>query len=381
MSVNGHFADQFSRVADELESRLNGDDELGAAIAVDLNGETVVDIWGGWADRARSKPWERDTIVNVWSTTKEITALAVLMLIDRGAVDPEAPVATYWPEFAQNGKERVLVRHLLSHTSGVSGWDQPFELTDMYDWDLSTSRLAAQAPWWEPGTASGYHANNYGHLLGEVVRRVTGKSLKQFVADEIAAPLNVDLQIGAKPEDDERCAELVSPPKLEIDFENIDFESPTIRTFTGPLGRARAANTIEWRRADMGGVNGHTNARALARTFSVISRGGEIDGIRLLSPETIDRIFEIQAEGVDLVLGVPLRFGLGFALPQLETIPYIPDGRVCFWGGWGGSMTVMFPDLGLTFSYVMNKMQSGIIGSENAGAYISAALQSVGGAA
>jgi CubicO group peptidase (beta-lactamase class C family) len=378
MTVNGQHDPRFDRLRDRFAENIESGEELGAALAVDLDGETLVDLWGGHADVARTRPWERDTIVNVWSTTKEITALAMLTLVERGLVDVHEPVATYWPEFAKNGKEGVLVRHVMAHTSGVSGWDQPFVLEDMYDWRLSTSRLAEQAPWWEPGTASGYHAQNQGHLLGEIVRRVTGKTLKEYVDEEIAAPLGVDLQIGARAEDDDRVAEIVPPPPLPIDFSQIDPESPSARTFTGPVASASAANTIPWRRADMGALNGHTNARALARTFSVISRGGSVDGVRLLSAATIDLIFEEQSRNVDLVLGVPLRFGIGFALPEPATLPYLPDGRICFWGGWGGSMTIMFPEQRLTISYVMNKMAPGIIGSDRSAAYVGDILAALG---
>ncbi|WP_205013801.1 serine hydrolase domain-containing protein [Nocardioides albidus] len=378
MTVHGDHDPRFDRLREVFAANLDSGEELGAAIAVDLDGETLVDLWGGHADVARSRPWEADTIVNVWSTTKEITALAILLLVERGLVDVHEPVATYWPEFAQNGKESILVRHLLAHTSGVSGWEQPFTIEDMYDWESSTARLAAQAPWWEPGTASGYHANNQGHLLGEVLRRVTGVPLKQFVADEIAAPLGVDLQIGARAEDDDRVAEIVPPPPLPIDFSQIDPDSPMAKTFMGPVADANAANTVPWRRADMGALNGHTNARALARTFSVVSRGGEVDGVRLLSKDTIDLVFEEQSRNVDLVLGVPLRFGIGFALPEPATLPYIPDERICFWGGWGGSLTVMFPERRLTVSYVMNKMAPGIIGSDRSAAYFTEILSALG---
>ncbi len=378
MTVHGHTSDRFTRLRETFAANLDTGEELGAAIAVDIDGETVVDLWGGHRDAARTLPWEQDTIVNVWSTTKEITALAVLVCVERGLIDLHTPVATYWPEFAQNGKDAIEVRHLMSHTSGVAGWDSPFAVEQMYDWEESTSRLARQAPWWEPGTASGYHAQNQGHLLGEIVRRVSGTSLKQFVADEIAAPLQVDLQIGAKPEDDHRTAEIVPPPPLPIDLDALDRNSPMFKTFTGPVADANAANTIPWRRADMGALNGHTNARALARTFSVISRGGELDGVRLLSEKTIDHIFDEQSRNVDLVLGVPLRFGIGFALPEPETLPYLPDRRICFWGGWGGSMTIMFPLQRLTISYVMNKMAPGIIGSDRAAAYVTTILDELG---
>jgi len=377
MTSHGHADPRFDRLRGVLDANLESGEELGAAIAVDLDGETVVDLWGGHADVARTRPWERDTIVNVWSTTKEVSALAVLTLVERGLVDVDEPVATYWPEFAQNGKEGVLVRHVMSHTSGVSGWDQPIVLEDIYDREASTERLARQAPWWEPGTASGYHAQNQGHLLGEIVRRVSGRTLTQFVAEEIAGPLGVDLQIGAREEDDDRVAEIVPPPPLDIDLAQVDFESPMVKTFTGPAADANAANTIAWRRAELGALNAHTNARALARTFSVVSRGGEVDGVRLLSKGTIDQIFREQSRNVDLVLGLPLRFGIGFALPEPATLPYLPDERICFWGGWGGSMTIMFLEHRMTVSYVMNHMAAGIIGSDRSQDYVGALLSAV----
>ncbi|NDZ92608.1 beta-lactamase family protein [Streptomyces sp. SID6673] len=374
VGVHGHTEPRFDRVRDEFAAQLAAGEEVGAAIAVDIDGDVVVDIWGGHRDAAQTLPWERDTIVNVWSTTKEITALSVLMLVERGLVDLHAPVATYWPEFAQNGKESIEVRHIMAHTSGVSGWEKPFTVADMYDWDTAIEHLARQAPWWEPGTASGYHAQDYGHLLGEIVRRVTGKHLKQFVADEIAGPLGADLQIGATPADDDRIAEIIPPPPLEIDVAALPTDSPMFKTFTGPIAEASAANTIPWRRADMGALNGHTNARALVRVMSAISRGGTVDGVNLLSDKTIDQIFHEQARGVDLVLGVPLRWGIGYGLPEPATLSYLPDDRICFWGGWGGSMTVMFPRQKMTVSYVMNKMAPGIIGSDRSEAYARAIL-------
>ncbi|MEU0265765.1 serine hydrolase domain-containing protein [Nocardioides sp. NPDC006303] len=377
MELNGHNDERFARLRDELAANLESGEELGAAVAIDIDGDLVVDLWGGYRDVARTLPWERDTIVNVWSTTKEITALAVLMLVDRGLVDLDTPVATYWPEFGQAGKQAIEVRHLMAHTSGVSGWEQPFTVEEMYDWETSVARLAAQAPWWEPGTASGYHAQNQGHLLGEIVRRVSGKTLKQFVAEEIAEPLGVDLQIGAEAKDDDRIAEIVPPPPLQFDLGSIPADSVMVKTMTGPAANPAAANTPAWRRADMGALNGHTNARALARTMSAISRGGEVGGIRLLSEKTIDRIFDEQVHGDDLVLGIPLRWGIGFGLPEPTTLPYIPDERICFWGGWGGSMTIMFPLQKMTVSYVMNKMGPGIIGSDRSEAYIRAVLRSV----
>jgi CubicO group peptidase (beta-lactamase class C family) len=357
--IDGHCDGRFADVATALADEIATGGELGAAIAVDVDGELAVDIWGGYADGAKTREWAKDTIVNVFSSTKNVTALAALILVDRGQLDPFAPVARYWPEFGTNGKQDIEVRHVLSHTSGVSGWDAPFTLEDVYDWDDSTSRLARQAPWWPPGSASGYHALTLGHLIGEIVRRITGKTLKQFVREEIAGPLDADFQIGARPQDDHRIAELIPPPPLDVPWDAVPEDHPMRRTFgpTPPSSEAaEAANGIAWRRADVGSANGHGNARSLARTLSPISLGGTANGVRLLRPETIDLIFQEQANGIDLVLAMPSRWGIGFGLPKPEAVPDIPDGRICYWGGWGGSMVVMDSDRRTTFAYVMNRM-------------------------
>jgi CubicO group peptidase (beta-lactamase class C family) len=367
--VHGHCDSRFDKVADALAEEITSGEEVGAAIAIDIDGELVVDMWGGHADAAQTTPWSEDTIVNVWSSTKTVTALAGLMLIDRGLVEASAPVAKYWPEFAANGKQDIEFRHLMSHSSGVSGWDQPVTAEDIYDWEKSTAALAGQAPWWDPGTASGYHALNYGHLIGEVLRRVTGKTLKEFVRDEIAGPLGADFQIGAQPEDTQRIAEII-PTTDPVDLPPMDqWPEPMLKTFTGPPPDASLANTEAWRAADIGGANGHGNARSLARILSAISLGGKVNGVRLLRPETIEMIFDVQSDGPDLVLlGHPVRFGLGYGLPG-ESIPFVPDEKICFWGGWGGSWETMNPDRRATIAYVMNKMGPGIEGSERTARY------------
>jgi CubicO group peptidase (beta-lactamase class C family) len=371
-NIDGICDERFVALRHELEQFLDAGDELGASIVVDLDGEVAVDLWGGCTDEARTRPWQRDTITNVWSSTKTVTSLAALMLVDRGDLDVDAPVARYWPEFAAAGKQDVLVRHLLSHTSGVSGLEQPATIEDLYDSDKAAARFAAQAAWWEPGTASGYHALNFGNLIGEVVRRITGTPLKQFVADEIAGPLGADFQFGAAERDWDRIADVVPPPPLPIDFAALGPDSLTVKTLTGPFIEATEANTPAWRRADLGAVNGHGNARSVARILSVISRGGAVDGVRLLRPETVELIFREQASGIDLVLGAPLRFGIGYGLPELATIPYIPAEKICFWGGWGGSVIIMDVGRRMTISYMMNKMGPGIIGSDRAERYVRA---------
>jgi CubicO group peptidase (beta-lactamase class C family) len=372
--ISGLCDPKFGAMKDILSRSIDSGDDLGASVAVTINGKFVVDMWGGWADPEKKTPWNENTITNVWSTTKTMAAMCALVLFDRGLLDFDAPVAKYWPEFAANGKDKVLVRHIMSHTSGVSGWAQPVEFDDILDWNKSTDILAAQALWWEPGTASGYHAMNQGHLIGEVVRRITGKSLGTFFKEEIAGPLGADFHIGLDKSNFGRVSHVVPPPPIPFDLDAMDPESVAFKTFTGPLG-ADATNTWtdKWKSAEVPAANGHGNAKSVARVQSILTNGGEVDGVRLLSTATIDQIFKEQSYGVDLVLGIPLRFGIGYGLPCAETIPYIPEGKVCFWGGYGGSIIVNDVGRGVTISYMMNKMEGGIIGGLRAEALLNAA--------
>ena len=376
--VQGTCDPRFEAMRGVLSANIDSGADVGASAAVMLDGELVVDLWGGWVDEAHSAPWQSDTITNVWSSTKTQMALCALMLVDRGLLDVDAPVATYWPEFAANGKEGVLVRHLMSHTSGVSGWNQPITVDDIYDWEASTAKLAGQAPWWEPGTASGYHALNQGHLVGEVIRRITGKKLGEFFRDEVAAPLGVDFHIGLPTSEFGRVSNVIPPPPLPIDFSQLDPEMVAVKTFTGPAPGAEASWTPEWRQADIGAANGHGNARSIAIAQSAISNGGVVNGTSLLGQDAIDRIFEVQADGVDLVLMVPVRFGIGYGLAN-DTMPFIPkDRRVCAWGGWGGSVVLNDLDNRMTVTYVMNRMEGGLVGDERGSALVMAAFDAVG---
>ena len=236
--LGGTCSARFDPLRELFAAKLESGEDLGASLAVNIDGEMVVDLWGGWADEARTVPWAENTITNVFSTTKAMTALAALVLVDRGELDLDATVAKYWPEFAAQGKAGIKVRQLLSHTSGVSGWDQPITLEDLYDWDKSTALLAAQAPWWEPGTASGYHMLNYGHLIGEVIRRITGQRLGEFFAAHIAGPLGADFHIGLPPSEFPRVANVVPPPvpadSPPFDPTQLDPNSVAFKTWTNP---------------------------------------------------------------------------------------------------------------------------------------------------
>ncbi len=364
---------RFSQLRDIFAANLAAGEDLGASVAATLSGVPVVDLWGGWMDPAKTQPWTEHTLTNVWSTTKTMTSLAALVLVDRGELDVHAPVAKYWPEFAANGKAEVKVRHLMSHTSGVSAWAQPVKLEDIYDWEKSTAMLAAQPPWWTPGTASGYHAFNQGHLVGEVIRRITGKQLGRFFADEVAGPLGADFHIGLPPAHDHRVSNIVPPPPLPFDLEALGPDSVAFKTFTGPAPDPKMAWTTAWRRADVGAANGHGNARSVARLQTLVANGGESYGVRLLSPPTIKLIFEEQANGPDLAIGIPLRFGIGYGLPDPQTVPYLPNGRVAYWGGWGGSFVLADVDHQLTVAYMMNKMGAGLIGGQRSDALVKAA--------
>jgi CubicO group peptidase (beta-lactamase class C family) len=366
--IGGSWEPRFEGVVSSLESSLDAGTDVGASVAVYLGGDPVVDVWGGYVDESRSAPWDRDTLTNVWSTTKTMTFLCALMLADRGELDFYAPVATYWPEFAAGNKERVEVRHLMSHTSGLSGWTEHLEPEDLADWDRCTSLLAAQEPWWEPGTASGYHAVTQGFLIGEVVRRITGVSIGTWFAAEVAGPLGADFFIGLPESEDARVSPVIPPPP--VDFEALAAPEFTVRTLSNPPLDAAMAHHEWWRRAEIPAANGHGNARSVATIQSIVAGRGEARGVRLLSAKGCDAIFDQQSDGIDLVLGMPYRFGMGYGL-STEMMPIGP--RACFWGGYGGSLIVMDQDVDLTVCYVMNKMESGLQGDMRGASIVLAA--------
>lgn len=343
--VKGHCEDAFSRLKDLLAKQVASDEDLGASICVNVDGKNVVDIWSGYTDEEKTKEWEQDTLVNVWSSSKTVSNLAVLIAHDRGLLDVHEKISKYWPDFATDGKQDIEVRNILSHSAGLPSWGQRITMQEVCDVKPATEILAKQAPWWEPGTASGYHALTQGFLGGEVIRQVTGKSLKAFIAEEIAGPMGADFQLGAAEKDWPRISTLIPPPPLTGEVGQVDPDSIAIRALSNPGLDARFALTPEWRNAEVGAANGHGNARSLNRIMSVVSLGGEVDGVRLLGDKTIDLIFQEQTNGMDLVLGKKIRFGIGYGLPLSETLPWIPEGRKCFWGGWVSVQTLLFGTL------------------------------------
>jgi CubicO group peptidase (beta-lactamase class C family) len=370
-TVEGTCDPRFEGVRAALASNLEQGKDVGACAAVTVDGQLVADVWGGHQDVEKTVPWERDTIINVWSTTKTMAALSMLVLVDRGEIDVDEPVATYWPEFKAEGKENVAVKHLMSHTAGLSGWQEPMAPEDLYDWEKATSLLAAQAPWWEPGTASGYHAITQGYLEGEVVRRVTGQTIGTFFREQLADPIGADMHIGTPAECDDRVAKVIPPPPLDALAAGADPDSIAIRTLSNPPLDAAQSWTIPWRRAEIPAAGGHGNARSVAQVQSILACGGELNGTRFFSEGTANLVFREMANGTDLVLGVPLVHGIGYGLPG-QMLP-LPNARTCFWGGWGGSLIIIDLDARMTVSFVMNRMGEGTVGDDRAAAIILAA--------
>ena len=370
--VHGSCDDRFAGVREALAQHLDAD-ELGASIAVDLDGETVVDLWGGFRDEARTTPW---TAGHPGQRLVDDEDGAQPGRADAGRPRRARRRTRRWATTGRSSRPRArrtsLVRHLMSHTSGVSGWDQPFSIRDMYDWESSTERLALQRPWWEPGTASGYHANNQGHLVGEVIRRITGKTFKRFVAEEIAGPLGADFQVGAREGDWDRIAPVVPPPPPDVDFRTLD---PAVGAGED-LHRARSPRP---RRPTHRSGGGPTSARSTGtrtpagccRCCARCPSAGRpaACGCSRRRPSTWCSSSRPTASTSCSASASGGASATAWARP---VIPYVPEGRTFFWGGWGGSMIVMDLDRRLTISYMMNRMAPGILGSDRAEAYIRA---------
>jgi CubicO group peptidase (beta-lactamase class C family) len=341
-------------------------------------------------DRERTREWQRDTLVNVYSTTKGMTALCAHQLVERGALDLDAPVARYWPEFAAAGKGEIPVRWLLSHQAGLPAVRRRISADELLAWHPYVTALAAETPWWEPGTRHGYHALTFGHLVGELIRRTSGQGVGRFFRENVAGPLGADFHIGLAPEHDARTSPIhggIALPRSGgirlkgplADFLR-DWRDPSTMTggsFLNPdLGHG-LVNSRAWRAAEIPAANGHGTARALARIYGALARGGEQDGVRLLELETIERATREQASGPDAVLaGMPMRFGLGFMLNQ-DLMPLSPNPRAFGHPGAGGSIGMADPDARVGFGFVMNRMQMGLLGSAAAFALIDAFFEAL----
>jgi CubicO group peptidase (beta-lactamase class C family) len=367
--ISGFAHERFAGVRDAFEANLRSGADLGASVAITLEGQTVVDLWGGWSDEARTLPWKKDTIVNVYSTTKTMTALTALLLADRGELDFDAPVARYWPEFAANGKERVKVSHLMSHSSGLSGWKEPITTAVLYDWDKATSLLAAQAPFWEPGTASGYHALTQGYLVGEVVRRITGKSLGTVFREEIAEPLDADFHIGIGPEHDHRISNLVPPPPVEPDPAFQPHEL-MINIMTNPGLDPLHTRDRAWRAAEIPAAGGHGHGRSIAEIHTLLANCGVAKGKRLLSEAGARKALEPLISSHEHIMRMPVSFAHGFGIGSGigGDLADVKRPESIFWGGYGGSLALIDMKARTSFGYAMNRMGVSTVGDERTAA-------------
>ena len=367
MEIKGSFDPAFQSIIDTFQEQYELGLDQGSSLALTCEGEMVVDIWSGHRDVAKTKLWEEDTIVNVFSSTKNATSLCAFVLADRGQLDFFAPVAQYWPEFAQNGKEKVLVSHVMSHSAGLPGWDKPVSVTDIHDADKVAALFEEQAVWWEPGKELGYHAISIGNIMGEIIKRISGKSVGNFFREEIAEPLNIDFHIGLDDKHHDRVAE-IHQPIAEDPSTLFDMEEGSImhRVMTNGIMTSPDALTPEWRRAEVPAAGGHGNGRSIAESMALIANGGSYKDKQLFSEEIAQHALKEQIQGTDLVLGEPLRWGIGFALPINNSTwhSFFTGDQVCFWAGWGGSMSIADMEKKVSFGYTPYMMEEGAIGAE-----------------
>ena len=358
--LEGHCDPRFERVRAAFAENFAARGEPGAAVCIALGGKNVVDLWGGYADAANTIPWSRDTLVNVFSVGKALCAIAALRVVEQGLAVLDAPAAALWPEFAQAGKGAITLRQILSHQAGLPAIAEPLPDGAALNWQTIIHALERQTPWWEPGERFGYHVNTFGFLIGEVVRRASGKTLGTLIREEVAGPLGADLHIGLAAEHHARVAEYrwptsaaIAPPPPEADT----FAQMRWQAYWNPPGFSGAhwVNTRQWRLAELPSTNGHGNARAVARIYAALARGGAIEGVRILSEAMLREAVTEHSCGADLVTEHPARFGLGFQLTQPER-PMGAGAKSFGHFGAGGSLGFCDPDADLAFGYVTNDM-------------------------
>jgi CubicO group peptidase (beta-lactamase class C family) len=317
----------------------------------------VVDLWGGWKDAARTRPWEHDTLVNFFSVSKALCTIAVLRLVEQGKLDLDVPVASAWPEFAQAEKDSVTLRQILSHRAGLPSIREPLPEGAALDWIRMTDALARQEPWWAPGTAHGYHVNTFGFLVGEIVRRVSGRTIGSALLEDVAGPLGADVHIGLPVSEHARVAEFLWPETPSSQGVPSADQIMRFNAYWNPPGISGGGwvNRPEWRSAEIPSTNGHGTARGLARVYAALAKGGAIDGVRVLASETLGAATVEHSSGHDLINQRPSRFGLGFQLTQPER-PLGPNAGAFGHFGAGGSLGFCDPQSGVAFGYVTNDM-------------------------
>ena len=334
--------------------------EVGAAVCVVVRGSVVADLWGGWAGRPGSRPWQRDTLVNVFSVGKAFAALCVARLVSEGRFEVDEAVSRYWPEFAASRKSGITIGQLLSHQAGLPAVRRRLPPRAMLDHELMCAALQEQEPWWEPGSAHGYHTNTFGYLVGELVRRVDGRSLGTVLREDIAVPLGAEVYVGLPDELHGRVAEFLWPGEPPPELEPANLSAVELMEYNGyfnpsGLSGAGAVNTREWRLAEIPSTNGHATARGIARVYEALANWGEVDGVRIVDHRVLDLFTTERSYGMDVILHRPSRFGLGFQLTQPER-PLGPGTRAFGHFGAGGSLGFCDPDAGVAFGYAINSM-------------------------
>lgn len=358
--TQGSCDSKFSGVRTAFEDSFVRRGELGASLCIYVDGRCVVDLWGGHANAARTRPWQRGTLACVASTGKGLASLCLLRLIERNRVELDAPVCRYWPEFAAAGKESITVRWLMSHRAGLPAIRKDMTTESMYQWDPFVRALAEEAPWWEPGSRHGYHALTFGFLLGEIVRRVSGKSIGRFFREEIGAPLSADFYFGVPESEDARAAEMLPEPLPtgadQSFFQDLlrDPHSVGARAFLNPPRPPQSMNTRAWRAVEIPASNGYATASGVARVYAALAVGGSLEGVQILERSTIAAATVEQAHGPDAVIPVISRFGLGFWLPTADT-PYVHSPVAFGHPGRGGSVGFADPEARIGFGYVPNQ--------------------------
>ena len=354
-NIAGNCAPGFKALKSAFENNFNEHDEIGASLCIYQHGEKVVDLWGGHSDSAKSQPWEKDTLVNVWSTTKGMMALCVARLVDQGKLEMGRTVAEYWPEFAANGKDHVTVAQLFSHQAGLCGTDKPITKNQVLNTDLLGEMLAAQKPQWPIGESSGYHAFSIGPIADTLFKKVIGKTVGEYFRDEIAIPFDIDFHIGLDKSEDDRVAEMAhddnipgGDPAMFNEYQKFAIENASLSPY---LPNERA-----WRAQGTPSAAGCGNARSVAKIYGALATDRCLDGVEIVSQKALGAATEIQIDKLDLVLGFPMSWGIGFAMNKSMGI-YGPNPNAFGHHGWGGSFGFADPEKGLGVAYTMNYMR------------------------
>jgi CubicO group peptidase (beta-lactamase class C family) len=375
--MDGTVEPGFERVADAFRANFDERGEVGAAVCVYVDGRPVVDLWGGIADRATAREWARDTIVIIFSCTKGVTAVCANLLVERGLLDPVKPVATYWPEFAEAGKESITVEQVLSHQAGIPLVDADLTLEECLAWEPVIRAIERQRPIWEPGTRHGYHMRTYGWLVGELVRRVSGETIGHFLRSEVCEPLGLDLWIGVPDREEPRVAPIIPPSSSFREMMALLGDDLLLgRVISAPSGHFHYTdmwNTRAVRDAELPSSNGHSDARSLARLYASLM--GEVDGVRTLSAETFGEAARERVRGPDEVIMLETAYGLGFMRPP--TISAAASPAAVGHAGAGGSLAFADPAHGLAIAYVMNEMRFDLTGDPRSESLVAAAYACV----